>query len=97
MSVSAQFAQAVSALAKNYGVVEFVIVLKEPGTGAPKVLTTPGALADTTFRATVAEQFKIGAVQAGSSDCEERARLLQEKCVRLETEMASLGGDTGWG
>lgn len=78
---------------------EFVIVMKEPVTGAPKIVATPGALADPALRGAAAEHFKLGAVAqalAGSGDCEERARALQEKCTRLENEMASLGGDTAW-
>lgn len=99
MSASAQFAQACSALARNHGMTEFAIVVKDPVTGSPKVFATPGALADPVLRATAAEQFKLGAVQAstlGADDCEERYRKLQEKHTRLENEVASLGGDTGW-
>lgn len=99
MSTIAQFVQACNQLVVNYGVTTFAIILKEPKTGAPKIVAMKGALADPALRAAAAEHFKLGAVAqalAGSGDCEERARALQEKCTRLENEMASLGGDTSW-
>lgn len=97
MSTIAQFVQACNQLAMNYGVATFAIILKEPGTGAPKIVATKGALADLALRTAAAEHFKVAGSPVASGDCEQQLRDLQEKCTRLETEMASLGGDTGWG
>ena len=85
MSVTAQFAQGCNALAQKLGISTLVIVLKEPGTQQPKLVATAGALADPAIRVAVTEQFRLGDTAA-----------LEAKCKRLETEIASLGGDTAW-
>lgn len=82
MTPAQYFLTACSSLAAKYNVQRVVIAVVDH-TGQVLCVASPGAV-DVT-RAKVAEVYKLGDLEAA-----------QARIKQLETEIASMGGETGW-
>lgn len=82
-SIADGFIHACEKLAAQFRIRTLVIALQDPQTGEVKLVASPTAKEP--LKAKAAEYFGLG----------DTTKLMEEN-QKLRTEMASMGGDTGW-